>query len=464
LGAEGVRRLIGRRGLPLVAGMLLLDGIYLAFAVHAWARPAGPLSFLIYLDVIAVTLLASYRTGFKIALWHSLLLFVALYAHSSGMLRWAGLSETVRPPHVNEAYAFFLAGLWLIAIGTAAFSSMNERELRRRKRDVEAFNEMSSELQKESAPREIAALVLRKVVASFGFKSGVILERRGGEMGLMAYEGPGEGSHAGQGTDEVVLRAWDERRSILRSQLDADDNPWLSSLLPIACNVLVLPLFAEEQPLGAMVLEYSGKPGARIERLVVNMVEQFAQHAALALCNAHLLDRMQQMADTDALTGIANRRSFEATLHHEIARALRNNDELTLVMFDIDHFKEINDTFGHQAGDRVLAKAGAALLRGRREFDTPARYGGEELCIILPGCTAEQSGAVAERFRQGLCAIEADGPITVSAGVASFPLHARSSAELIQAADAALYESKRGGRDRLSHASPRWSTPSMTAA
>ncbi|MCA1696200.1 MAG: sensor domain-containing diguanylate cyclase [Actinobacteria bacterium] len=463
--AEGARRMIAGRGLSLVAGMLLLDGIYLAFAVHAWSRPAGPLTFLIYLHVIAVTLLASYRTGFKIALWHSMLLFVAIYAEASGMLSWAGLRTETPSPDLHPSDVFFLGGLWLIAIGTAAFSSMNERELRRRKRDVEAFNEMSSELQTESALPQIAGLVLRKVVASFGFRRGVIIEKHDGEMSLMAYEGPGQGSLAGQGIDDVVQRAWDEEQTILRSRLDPESDPRLSSLLPMACNLVVLPLFAEGRPLGAMVLEYSGKPGTRIERRVVDMTEQFAKHAALALCNARLLEQVQQMADTDALTGIANRRSFEATLHHEVARALRYGDELTLVMFDIDHFKKINDTLGHQAGDRVLAEAGAALLRGRREFDMPARYGGEEFCIILPGCTEAQSGAVAERLRQELCSIEAEGPITVSGGVATFPLHARSSTELIQAADDALYEAKRGGRDRLEHASTRsWPTPSKTAA
>ncbi|MDQ4065430.1 MAG: GGDEF domain-containing protein, partial [Actinomycetota bacterium] len=174
-------------------------------------------------------------------------------------------------------------------------------------------------------------------------------------------------------------------------------------------------------------------------------------------------------AETDALTGIANRRTFEATLEREMSRAARNGEQLTLAMFDIDHFKKLNDTYGHQLGDDVLKKVAAALVEASRDFDTPARYGGEEFAVVLPSCSARESLAVAERLRKSLSEI-ADVPveITASSGVATFPQHAGDIEGLIKAADEALYESKRAGRDRVTRSRRRArarkaaSTPSTT--
>jgi len=206
-----------------------------------------------------------------------------------------------------------------------------------------------------------------------------------------------------------------------------------------------------------MVLEHGARRG-RIERRVVLMVQQLAAHGALALRNAFLLQQVQRLAETDPLTGIANRRTFHGVLGKELARAARSGEQVTLAMIDIDHFKRLNDEHGHQIGDDVLKGVANALASACRSFDTPTRYGGEEFAVILPSCTSKESLIAAERLRSAIAGAGLEVPVTVSAGVATFPTHAADPNALIKAADEALYESKHAGRDRVTRSRRRSST------
>jgi diguanylate cyclase (GGDEF)-like protein len=188
---------------------------------------------------------------------------------------------------------------------------------------------------------------------------------------------------------------------------------------------------------------------------MVLTMEQFARLGALAMSNRRLMEKVQRMADTDALTGLANRRTFQHTLETELSRAARNGDQVTLMMLDVDRFKQFNDTHGHQAGDDVLQKVAAALRDACRDFDTAARYGGEEFAVILPSCSPKESLPVAERLRAIVGTVDTVAPVTASAGVATFPNHAADLTSLIKAADEALYESKRAGRDRITRSRRR---------
>jgi diguanylate cyclase (GGDEF)-like protein len=196
------------------------------------------------------------------------------------------------------------------------------------------------------------------------------------------------------------------------------------------------------------VLEHGARLGSRIERRVVSMVERFSSHAALALRNASLVDQLRDMAATDGLTGVANRRTFEAALDVELTRASRSGTAVSLVLLDIDHFKRLNDAHGHQVGDEVLRGVAKLLKQQSRAFDTPARYGGEEFAVIMPACDIADAERGAERLRRAIAAMETVAPVTVSTGVATFPVHAADAASLVQMADGALYESKGGGRNR----------------
>jgi diguanylate cyclase (GGDEF)-like protein len=184
-----------------------------------------------------------------------------------------------------------------------------------------------------------------------------------------------------------------------------------------------------------------------------------AGQATLSIENVDLHETVQQQAVTDELTGLFNVRQFHSRLDSEIDRAERFGTPLSLVMLDIDKFKSVNDTHGHQQGDRVLVEVARVLRRLSRDVDLPARYGGEEMAVILPQTDLAGAEQGAERMRAAIEAMQIqrldDGgllPITASFGVAAFPTQAADKTALIAAADAALYRAKRGGRNRVERA------------
>jgi diguanylate cyclase (GGDEF)-like protein len=175
-------------------------------------------------------------------------------------------------------------------------------------------------------------------------------------------------------------------------------------------------------------------------------------HQELATLNAELLEAnraLAQAAVTDGLTGLKNHRAFQESLHSAAQMAERFQQPLSLVMFDIDHFKQFNDTYGHPAGDELLRQVAQVLRESARAYDVAARYGGEEFALLLPNTTLEQAVQVAERLRQQIRAIEnPHAPVSASFGVATYR-RGTPPATLVYEADAALYRAKRGGRDRV---------------
>ncbi|HKB08096.1 MAG TPA: diguanylate cyclase [Candidatus Polarisedimenticolia bacterium] len=198
-----------------------------------------------------------------------------------------------------------------------------------------------------------------------------------------------------------------------------------------------------------------------VETRVRTMLKKREVFRALELANEELRranERMARLIQFDEKTGLYNYRYFMERLTEEFKRARRYGNRLTLAMFDIDHFKEVNDRFGHPAGDTALREFGAIMVRSSRETDIIARYGGEEFVALLPQTTAVHGQRLAERIRRvteahrfhGTDAPEAIIRVTVSAGVATFPLNERIllPEDLIKAADDALYRAKGAGRNR----------------
>jgi len=171
-------------------------------------------------------------------------------------------------------------------------------------------------------------------------------------------------------------------------------------------------------------------------------------------------ETLLRFAFTDFLTGLKTRGYFEQQLDLELARAERRGTPVAVLMIDIDHFKRLNDTHGHPAGDVVLRDVAAILTRDLREIDTAARYGGEEFILLLPETNLQGAKLVAQRLRYSveqakffIGARTADGEqtehITISIGVAMFPEEARFKRDLLEASDAALYQAKAQGRNRV---------------
>ena len=187
-----------------------------------------------------------------------------------------------------------------------------------------------------------------------------------------------------------------------------------------------------------------------------SLVESYMSGAASALSNLRLLETMKQQANIDVLTGLYNRRFLDDYARKIFAIARRREQPVGIIMIDLDHFKTINDLFGHEIGDRVLRQFGKTVTASMRETNLTARYGGEEFTLVLPDTSAKSCITVAERIRQAVMSMvvpsNSEKPLpqlTVSAGIAAFPDHGQTVEEVIQTADKALYESKRNGRNRV---------------
>jgi diguanylate cyclase (GGDEF)-like protein len=259
------------------------------------------------------------------------------------------------------------------------------------------------------------------------------------------------------GEVEGLLAAVAERRqTVLVTGLGAADS-WLASHLPEAQHLMLVPLAVDGEVEEVLVLEHGRQSSGGLKRSTVTTIERFAAHGALALRNAKLHSELVAMARTDGLTGLANRIAFDQALVGELERLARNGGSLALVLCDVDHFKKINDEFGHQVGDSVLTEAARTLREVCRTYDLVARYGGEEFAIVMPLTTTATATDVAERLRAAVAAIAGPAAITMSFGLAvtEEPV---AAGEMVAAADLALYRAKREGRNRVAVAGPGDST------
>ncbi len=449
---------------PLQQMLLPVDSLYLAILTVPSGGAQSDFILLFAVQLIAVTLLCSPRTGVRLALWDSVLLIsISVLGLADTVGQFLGASRVLAP--APGAVELRIVGLWAVAVSTAYFSALSERELRRSKAQLDALTRMASEMERSmeanSGPDEIAAVLLKTVLQPFLFKqAGIVWEIKGRSVAarvaapdLAVSAVPlGELENAALG-DGVAARALVDNTPVLVRKLSHEHDGILQLMVPDATNVVVVPLRAGRERLGVLVAEAGPPLSRRVSRRSLDMLNRFAAHAALALNNADLKSEVARLAASDSLTGLANRRELSAVLMRVAARAARNNEPLSLAVIDIDHFKAINDTFGHLMGDEVLRQVAEAMARSVRDGDLVARYGGEEFAIVLPDCASEGALAVVERVRAAVESAATLTKVTVSAGIAT-SLGERSAGEsLMAAADEALYVSKRAGRDRVTLAS-----------
>jgi diguanylate cyclase (GGDEF)-like protein len=216
--------------------------------------------------------------------------------------------------------------------------------------------------------------------------------------------------------------------------------------LPLA----IVPLIFHERCMGSLLVT-SDDPGRTWQDNELLLLRTVADQAAVAVTQAHLFAQIQQQALTDSLTGCYNRRSFEMQLDRDLQTASRLSEPVSLLMLDLDRFKEVNDSSGHNAGDDALRLLSECFRYELRGVDSAARFGGDEFALILPQASAEGAIAVGERLRRRIQEIQVPGfgGLSASIGIATFPLHAGSAAELVLAADDALYHAKQTGRNRV---------------
>jgi diguanylate cyclase (GGDEF)-like protein len=216
-----------------------------------------------------------------------------------------------------------------------------------------------------------------------------------------------------------------------------------------AVAALALPMIVGARIVG--VLELTTEESARIDESSLDVLHSLAGQAATAVEAARFHERADEMSHTDVLTRMPNRRRLELDLEMETARSQRYNRPVAFIMLDVDHFKEVNDTHGHQAGDEILSEFKTAFTAALRETDTAYRFGGEEFCVLLRETDADAASVVAERIRAAIAVRFAGNlgtsMVTASFGVAAIPHDAVDGKTLIAAADQALYAAKAAGRN-----------------
>jgi len=273
--------------------------------------------------------------------------------------------------------------------------------------------------------------------------------------------------HAAEGLSEefAARKSWQiEKGCLTQTILDQDglfvveDTSQVSFFTnPLAVaegirSVIAVPLKMHDDTVGILYLNDFVPRSFSSEKL--ELLTIIASFASLSIVNARLYQKTKRLASTDGLTGLYNYRQFKLMLNQELLRAQRYGHPLSLIMFDIDNFKNFNDSYGHPCGDQILIQIAATLREIFRGADLVFRYGGEEFTVLLPQSSLEQSVSAAERTREQIAAMGIDWPevqeqlrVTASAGVATFPGDGNTSESLLDAVDMLLYRAKDEGKN-----------------
>lgn len=381
---------------------------------------------------------------------------VGLRGETHGMLvffRQSGSPFEAREQAAASKAAFYLAGLEAVFAHVERLEGAQARQER-----VAAGLER---MLRQADPVEIAGSALDAlfdlVPARAGF--GVIHSTRAQYHALVT-----KGFEAPQSFDRLERATWAYWVLTKGGEpLYLDGAAGRETAMPLLCTgeqffpdkgvALILPLRGTGDSIGVLgIVGSSENPFHEQDR---SMAAFFARQTG-ALMELALLNRLNaEMALKDSLTGLFNRRHFDEQIRMELRRAQREGTVVSLIIADIDHFKQVNDAYGHPAGDSILREVSARFRSAVRDVDTVCRYGGEEFAAILPACPQDEAARVAERvrLRVGATPFSVDATtkitVTISLGIAAFPKPVGSGLELVRAADAALYKAKNSGRNRV---------------
>ncbi|HTI32518.1 MAG TPA: diguanylate cyclase, partial [Miltoncostaea sp.] len=376
------------------------------------------------------------------------------YVRADGAHRFVIVS-LARLPGTSADGAAFVSTVKDVTTRRAA-----EEELRRSEavarglaREQAALGRVAAAVAEAQPPEAVFALVAREVAGLFGVEAGGVARFVTGDRAMLV------GSWASMDamrlptgsvfttTDESLSgRVRRERRPVREVSQATGGRHGAGHVA--RRSAVAAPVWVEGElwgTVGALSSRSDGLPEDAAPR-----IGKFAALVGLAIASASAREELTRLAQTDALTGLANRRAFEARLHEEVGRARRDGSPLSVVVLDMDHFKEVNDRHGHEEGDRTLATLAARMRSTTRASDMIARIGGEEFAWLLPATDSDGAEVLAERLR-GVIAAEpfgAAGTRTISGGVAALGPDDDALA-LLRRADARLYAAKAAGRDRV---------------
>ena len=341
-----------------------------------------------------------------------------------------------------------------------AFNQMLGR-IRAQKKELEerdtafrsALNRLGDALTVTHDRAGIISAVLETSAMSVGAASGVfyaVVPASGGLSAMSCYACETKGNRLKPG--EGAAGAAVARDEVVHVPGDAT----LSPSEPMADTAVAIPLRRGNHAIGVLAL-YGRGPAETFSADDVHLLQSLMHQAETAIENTFLYEEATRLSITDGLTGLWNRRLFDLRISEELQRAIRFQEPFGLMLVDLDHFKNVNDRYGHQAGDAVLVELARRLSDATREVDVVTRFGGEEFALILPKTPVQGTLRLAEKVREVVSnepfvAGNASIPVTVSVGAAGYPDHGLSTADLLSAADAALYRAKENGRNRVEEA------------
>ncbi len=326
--------------------------------------------------------------------------------------------------------------------------------LSRRESEQAVLRRVATAVAADAEPREVFSLVASEVAGLLDCEVGLVCRFDAGEASIVGSSGLGtNGGGAGRplrrdGALARVVQSGETARIDDFATMEGDERDDGEPLTSGLRRAIAAPVNVRGNVWGAVV-------AARRRDLVLpadaeSRLRNLAQLVGMAIDNAEARARLVERADTDSLTGLANHRAFQEGLHREFDLATSEGRQLSLVLFDLDHFKRINDANGHQVGDQVLIEVANCLRRSARMADIAARIGGEEFAWILTDTDGDTAVEAAERVRREVAALPVDLPtgiqLTISAGACDLE-SASSAEELVELADGALYWAKAQGRD-----------------
>jgi diguanylate cyclase (GGDEF)-like protein len=374
----------------------------------------------------------------------------------------ATLDIEVLPPAWRSGWAYLLyaaAGFVTLMVGLALYKRIIQREQRlveeqQRRRWAESLHDLIHRVTAQRDDRSIAEQLIDALTNFIDYEQALFYVEREGSMTLLASRGIGPTEqayleHWPQQQPGIVARLKQAQKTLLLTPEDAAT--LAGGAKPGRHHYLAVPLHSGS---GAFRLLLVGRPNRVLKEQQMAVATAMAKQVNMALDNIQLIQDLEDLATTDGLTRLYNRRHFMERAESEFERSRRYRRDLSVFLIDADHFKLINDTHGHEAGDRALRLLASACREGLRQLDVIGRYGGEELVALLPEASAAVAYETAERLRQSIERIQIPLPqgearLTVSIGVATAGADTETVAALINQADRALYEAKRNGRNRV---------------